>query len=54
MREYNPDYDDNYDGEDESTCPYCKGKGYQTTEADGGGPAHACPDCGDEGEENDE
>jgi tRNA(Ile2) C34 agmatinyltransferase TiaS len=54
MREYDPDYDDNYDGEDESTCPYCKGRGYLTVESDGGGPAYHCPDCGDDEEENDE
>jgi hypothetical protein len=38
---------DNYDGEDESTCQFCKGRGYQTSESDGSGPAHACPDCSD-------
>jgi len=37
-------------------CPYCKGRGYITVEADGGGPAYACPDCAEqmEGDEDDE
>jgi len=42
---------DNYD-DDDRPCPYCKGRGFQTVESDGGGPAYACPDCSeDEGDE---
>jgi len=29
------------------TCKECNGRGYQTVETDGGGPAYACPDCGE-------
>tara|TARA_Y100000310_G_scaffold273405_1_gene288856 strand:- start:200 stop:358 length:159 start_codon:yes stop_codon:yes gene_type:complete len=29
------------------TCKECNGRGYLTVEADGGGPAYACPDCGE-------
>jgi len=36
---------------DERSCPYCRGKGYLTTELDGGGPAHHCPDCDGTGTE---
>jgi len=28
-------------------CKECKGEGYLTVESDGGGPAYACPDCGE-------
>ena len=37
-------------------CPYCRGEGYITVEADGGGPAYACPDCAEymDGDDEDE
>jgi hypothetical protein len=45
---------DEYD--DDRPCPYCKGKGYQTVDSGGGGPAYTCPDCSEDegGEEEDE
>lgn len=35
---------------DTPTCEFCRGRGYLTVEADGGGPAYACPDCKGGGE----
>jgi DnaJ-class molecular chaperone len=35
---------------DERGCPECNGRGFQTVELDGGGPAYSCPDCDGTGE----
>jgi len=45
---------DNYDGEDDRPCPYCKGRGYQTVDSGGGGPDYACPDCSEVDEEDED
>ena len=54
MKDYDDeDYGhDNYD--DDHPCPYCKGRGYQTVDSGGGGPAYTCPDCGEKNEEEEE
>ena len=54
MKDYDDeDYGhDNYD--DDRPCPYCKGRGYQTVDSGGGGPAYTCPDCGEKNEEDEE
>jgi len=41
-----------HDAMDEAPCPYCRGRGYQTVDSGGAGPAYHCPDCG-EGETDD-
>lgn len=50
------DKDDDYylEREEDQPCTHCKGRGYLTVEADGGGPAYHCPDCDEREEDCDE
>ena len=42
------EHDHDMNAEDNApVCNECKGRGYLTVESDGGGPAYACPDCGE-------